>query len=357
MEIQRFIAHVIDHRNSMLELSSVETPVDPNFPHEFFEQYILHALGHNLRRYACFRNTPGRVDQAFRRILDDPDQFVSASREIAGYLYQVMSEGPFSRLINPGDIMVALVEDGDGAERCKGLAILKIDPSEALIRHQVMSEGGPQVLFERRDNRVPNPQEGGAVQKIAVLYERPRTRPERHDLVILDNNIKATKVARFFWDSFLEARLNRDGREVVQVLDDRVKRVVSQQPVAPEAKRKVVSGARQILREGHPLSVRSLARKAVEAAGLNAEDAGSLEAELVRDITSFGRPDERISEDEIVPVDADAAAARSKMLTYVLDGGIQITGPADAMEKRVKIVQSSGRKITVTIQAESLEIA
>jgi hypothetical protein len=46
---------------------------------------------------------------------------------------------------------------GDGAERCKGLAILKIDPSEALIRHQVMSEGGPQVLFERRDNRVPNP--------------------------------------------------------------------------------------------------------------------------------------------------------------------------------------------------------
>jgi hypothetical protein len=351
MEIIRFIAHVIDHRSSMLELSDVETPVNSLFPHDFFLQYIRHAREHKMRRRACFKNEDGRVYRAFQRILRDPQELVAASKEIAGHLYQAMSEGPFSRLIHPGDVMIALVAE----EGARWLAILKIDPSDAVIRRLVMTAAGPQVIFEKRGNRIPTVEED-TVQKIAVLYDQTQEAPEPHDLVLLDNNIKETKVARFFWDAFLGSRLNRDGREVAQLFAKRVKRVVSQQPLSPDEQRRIVNSQEALLRRGRPLSIRSLARETVQASGRSGEEAVKLEDELVRDVTSYGPPDERIGENEIVPVDADAATELSRTRTYLLDGGIRVTGPTDEMEKRLKIVRSPGGAITLTLKTDSLEI-
>jgi hypothetical protein len=353
MKITRFIAHVIDHRSSTLALSDVETPVNSSFPHDFFAQYILHALGHELRRRACFGSKNGRVHQAFRRLLADPSQFVPASKEMAGYLYQAMCQGPFSRLIHPGDIMFALVSEGNS----QSLAILKIDPSEALIRHLVMTPAGPQVLFEQRDSRLPTVKEE-TVQKIAVLFDQRHAAPEPHDLIILDNNIKETKVARFFWDGFLGSQLNRDGRDMASLFNSRPKRFASKQPLTVGEKRRFVNAVEDTLRQGRPLSARTLATKAVQATGRVGAEAAKLENALVRDVISYGRRDERITEAEIVPVDGDVAAALSQMRTYVLDGEIQVTGPTAALEdkRRVKIVQSPGGQITLTIEATSLEI-
>ena len=356
-QITKFIVHVVNNRNSMLEMSDYETPVNAAFPHEFFKQYILYALGHNLRRHACFRNQDGPVSAAFRRMLAQPRDFVPASKEVAGRLYQAMSEGPYRRLIKPGDIMVALLEETAGADAPSStwLAVLKIDPSEGVIRRLVSRRGAQQVLFERRHDRVPTVRES-EVQKIAVIYDRLRAVPEPHELLLLDNNIKDRKVARFFCNDFLGARLNRDAREVTALLDDRVKRFVSKQPLAPVEKKSAVSRTQALMRRGRPITVQSLATAAAKATGRNPKEARQLAADLALDITTYGPKENRIDPGELLPVHVDTAKMRSDTLTYILDGVIQVTGPTAVMESQVAITETPGGGLTVTIHAKTLGV-
>lgn len=357
MNITRFIAHVIDHHD-LLALSHVETPLGPSFPHDFFTQYIRHALQDDLRRLACFPARNGCVGSAFRRILDDPADFVPASQQIAGHLYQTMWTAPYSHLIHSGDVLFALVEE-DGEQ---SLAILKIDPSDAIIRHLVLTPAGPQVVFEARDDRLP-PVDEKTVQKIAILFDRRRMDPEPHDLLLLDNNIKHVKVARFFWDGFLGCRLNRDGREVAHVLSQRPKSVVNrvvvgEQRLTASDQIRVAYAASDILKQGQPLNARSFGRKVVQEAHLESPKAEAVEASLVQEVTSTGPRAERIAEDETVPVDGATASRLCQESTYILDGVIRVTGPTDVMRdaSRVKVVESKSGQITVTIKAQSLAI-
>src|ERR1700724_31917 len=188
LRILHFVTHIVDHKTKKLALSGLETPIGAkgSFPHDFFQGYILQALGNAQRRRACFRNEGGVVRGSYGAVMADPERFLGESQRIAQELYDVMQQSPYARLIKPGDVMLGLCEDANAAagydSRC--LAILKIDLSDAVIR-RIESVGGQQrVSFELSEDRVPASQEN-KVQKITVIGER-QTTPEKFDLVILD---------------------------------------------------------------------------------------------------------------------------------------------------------------------------
>src|SRR5262249_38333015 len=139
---------------------------------------------------------------------------------IANHLFAVMSQHRYKKQIKPGDVMVALFENGDAASSGSYLAILKIDPSDAILREVETVDGKQQVVFKTRDDRVPDVEEKG-IQKIAVLEA------DLQELMILDNNIQETAVAHFFYDNFLGATLLRSPKEVTQSLLGGVKFFVS----------------------------------------------------------------------------------------------------------------------------------
>src|SRR5713101_5600303 len=87
LRITNFIAHIVD-RTGALELSDLETPItDSEFPHDFFKQYIMHALTSSQRRLACFLPAGGVVSKAFADLSHGKLTFLLASQQIAIHLH------------------------------------------------------------------------------------------------------------------------------------------------------------------------------------------------------------------------------------------------------------------------------
>lgn len=363
LRITSFIAHIVDHRSGSLKLSGLETPVGEGFPHDFFKQYILRALSDPLRRRACFRPGSGVVSGAAAALRAGSRSFVEASQAIASRLYTVMGESRYNRLIKPGDIMVALFRDAaEGNAGPEYMAILKIDPSDAIIRRAVQVDGKQQVIFETREDRIPAVEEN-KIQKIALLGER-QPDPEPHDLVILDNNIKQVGVAHFFYDDFLESWLNPNPVEVTQLIMREVKRFVSKRPdvvsppLAARERVSIVDGTAALLRRGVPVDLQTVAQHAVRNLDRSRSDKQAIRGGLVDHLSSRGRPEERIAPQQVVPVSPATVDAETATLTYVVDGGIQITGAADQMQERVQISPPDAAGImTITIRTQLLEVS
>jgi hypothetical protein len=364
LRITHFIAHIIDHQTGSLGLSALATPLGSGFPHDFFKQYILHAVSDPLRRRACFRTPSGVVSGAYAAVSANAQGFVAASQTVASHLYEIMGRSSYKRRIKPGDIMVALFEDA-AQETGKGpryLAILKIDPSDGIIRNVVQIGGKQQVTFETRNDRVPTAEEN-KIQKIALIGKR-QTQPEPHDLVLLDNNIKQVGVAHFFYDEFLESTLKRDAREVTQFLVRDVKKFVSQKAdvvtpmLTPAERLRIVDGTVAYLRRGVPVELGEIAQQGVELPDRPGKDVQALRAALVEHLSSHGRPEERIKPQETVPVSPAAAEEEVASITYILDGGIEIRGKADEVNQRVEFsAPDAARTFTITIRTQTLEIA
>jgi nucleoid associated protein NdpA len=371
LRITSFIVHIIDHTTGSLKLSGLKTPVGPPFPHDFFKQYILLALADPLSRRACFRAGTGVVSGAFAALRADPARFVDESKAIANHLYGVMDKSPYKNQIKAGDIMVALfqeaAEEGQEEEQPESLnspeylAILKIDPSDAVIRRVVPVNGQQQVIFETRDDRVPTAEEN-KIQKIALIGER-QPEPEPHDLVILDNNIKQVGVAQFFYDEFLESSLNREPGETTQKILGKVKRVASKKadlvkpPLAPLERLRIIDRTAAFLRKGVPVTPSEVAEKAVSLPGRPKADVEAIRSAILEDLTSRGRQEDRIPAQQAVQVSRAAVAAQTETIKYVLDGGIQITGAAEEIRQRVQISPpNAAGEMTVTITTQTLEI-
>jgi hypothetical protein len=362
LRITRFIVHIVDHKTQTLALSGLETPVGASsgFPHPFFQHYILQALASPLRRRACFLPSGGVVSSAFSALMASPQSFVDTSQLIASRLYDVMRQSSYSALIKPGDLMLALCQDAAKADGPAYLAILKLDPSDAVMRRVVQVGDKQQVIFETRDGRVPEAEEN-KIQKIAVIGQRV-PEPEPFDLILLDNNINEVKVARFFYGDFLQCSLNRDPGEVTQFLFREVKRLVSRSPnvvtpsLAPDERRSIVDTAAARLVRGGPVVLDDFARQVSQVPGRSAPQVEAMRAALVERL-SRGRPEERISPSETVSVDRAAAEAQSKIITYVLDGGIQIRGDAAQIKQRVTISpRDAAGNVTITIVTGSFEV-
>jgi hypothetical protein len=154
---------------------------------------------------------------------------------------------------------------------------------------------------------------------------------------------------------------------MTNVLFAGVKRFVSRKAdvvspaLRPKERRAMVSTAATLLKKGTAVALEDFAGQVVSGAKLVARaPGGQLQAirdALTEDLASRGRPDERIARGETVPIDSGTAAARAAKITYVLDGGIQITGDATEIDRRVAISEPDVEgRMTVSIETQTLEI-
>jgi len=374
-KITRFIAHALE-RGSLV-MSQLETPIGPKsgFPHEFFATYLRFALNADGRRLARYR-TPGggKVAAAFARLRKDPAAFVEASCAIASHLESVVAESRYQDLIKPGDVMVAefrmvdesgipVVHDGDG-EAPTYLAILKVKPSDAVLRHVEMEQGKRRVVFAT-DDRIPAPNEEQEIQKIAVLSDRRLTTPEEHDLVILDHNLKKTLVARFFHGDFLEASLNRDAEEDAERFVRRIRDGVAKRrqeldpPLTASEVVAIADRAETVLRVRERVSAKEVVAEAVPE--FPDRDPGTLDIfrdELAESIGRHARPEESLEPSEIVRIDQDRVRQVAEKRIYLLDHGVKITGDSEALAELVEIANQpdpEGRTV-LTIRTRTFQL-
>jgi len=348
LRITNFIAHVVNHQTGALDLIDLETPVNDEFPHDFFGQYIRNALKDPLHRRACFRDKPGIVKQAFSDLQNGKVSFVKASRITANHLYSVMSGSRYKEWIKAGDVMLAMVQNGD-------LVIFKIDPSDAVIREVEGKEGNRRVVFRKREDRIPTAQENN-VQKIAVVYGARRPDPEPHDIVLLDKNIKERGVAHFFYDDFLQSFLNRSPREISQILLDGIKKIVSHRPdLTPAERIAIVDRATARLLIGTPVAIEDLAADSMLAVTRPKPQRDAIASALAQALRT--RPEEPIAEGETLPLDVAEVERKAGKTVYRIEGGIRISGDTDQIRERVQISEpDAGGVVTVTIRTGTLEI-
>ena len=367
LRIVRFIAHSVDHQAQTPALSTLETPIGATsgFPHELFRQYILQALApvNPQRRRAHFRPPGGVVCSAMQALAAGSQSFVDESRRIAGRLHDVMRDSRYKARIKAGDLMLALCQDVAqvGDDGPSFLAILKLDLSDVVIRKVNQVNGQRQVTFETRSGRVPEVEEN-KVQKIAVIG--PGLAPsELPEVVLLDNNLAEVKIAHFFYDDFLECTLDRDPGETTQFLLREVKRFVSYPPpalaasITPEVKREIVARSAARLVVGTRVGLDDFAHEVSRVSNLPAPAMEAVQTALTEHLATHGRPEERISREVRVVIDPTEAAKRTRTVTWVLDGGIEIHGDAAEMDARVKVSPpNAAGKVTITITTQNLEI-
>lgn len=367
LKLTRFIAHIVDHGRSKIQLSDLETPIGPGsqFPHDFFKRYIINAFEDPDRRYASLPTlrTGGLVGKVYERMRADPNVFVDGSKKIATHLYDVTSRSRYRKAIKPGDIMVALCEwspkpheDSGAKKSC--LAILKIDPSEAILREVRKSNGKQQVLFKSED-RVPeaSEKEPKKVQKIAVIAEQQEALPWPHDMLIVDHNLREKAVAQFFYSDFLDAALIRDPDADTKLLRDVARSLItlygdkSDPPLSGREKASISTRIEAYLETHNETSPSQLANQ-IELPDRPERDTHRLRAAMLENLQSLPKEDRRLLPEERVAISPVYAARIDRKRTYYLDRNITISGNREDLEAILEIsgdLDAEGRTV-ITIR-------
>jgi len=215
IKIKKLIVHIIDPPRQDKKESRGFVPSEAEIQMEgradlqrFFTNHINSSLSNPSNRVAKFKKIEEGASSGFcAGMLGGGIDFVTGSTGIAKLLYGIMKDGRTKE----ADLVVAVWE----AENFPGkqfLALLKVDPAEAL-QHRIIEEEGKKVIdYTVLANAFTNQK----LQKCAFIQA---VTPERHpdyDMVLLD--LKTKDVAKYFQDKLLDAVDSFTARERTEKL-------------------------------------------------------------------------------------------------------------------------------------------
>ena len=238
VQVDEVILHILDSRQNQLQLSEIPIPRGQGDARifDYFRSRIEDSAGDSGARPAQFRDLDGASASVCRGMLGGALTLTEGSQALARKLFGILQK---NRSIAPGNLAVCRYQaTGDGTtESC--LALLKIDPTEALRPVVTKDQAGRQFVTLDIETDV-FPTLGERLQKCALVRQLD-PRAEGFDLLLVDRQTRAgegPEVARFFTEAFLEAELAFDSRRSTQVFCDRLIR-------AQDRLRKDLTGARQ----------------------------------------------------------------------------------------------------------------
>lgn len=371
--VTHFIAHIVDHTTQRFELSDLETPIGPGsgFPYEFFQSYIAHPFENpEHRRLATFRDrSTGVVARAMADLTADPGSFVAVSRTIARHLYDVMDAKEYTGPIRiaPGDVMVARFQIEReiaelGANAPGYLAVMKIHPTDTVIRHAEDQAGKRRVVFEETDEGVPAPTDD-ALQKIALVAPKTRDEPQPHDVVILDHQLAYKDVAAFFFSDFLESDLERDPTQDAGFVLGTIKKKLSRKPnvVTPpltaEERIEIVSDSIAAMTATPKARLDDLIERSVKLPQRPQKDREKVRKMLVERFAKVPKTDQRLRSNQMVTVSPQAVAVLSEFRTYVLDYGVEIRGEARYLDTMLRFTRGANGQTVITITTQRFDVA
>jgi 37-kD nucleoid-associated bacterial protein len=204
--VERAIVHLINHRKQDLVLSEVELALEDNDKlRDYFTDQVKNALGDSQIGSARFSSDGDQsaIRESYKT-LSGGKSFVPSSQELATLLFSAM--GTDAR-IKPASLAVCLYSASSYSGK-KFLALIKIDPTEALIEKVETRNGKRVVNFEVRNDVMPTARE--KLQKAALIP--PKGMDATFDLLLLDRQV-AAKAANFFAYTFLNTIPTRDPQE------------------------------------------------------------------------------------------------------------------------------------------------
>lgn len=195
-KVERAIVHLINHRTKDLICSELELELEANPKlRDYFSNQVKNALGDNQTGSAKFSKDGDQLAiQNCYRILEDGKLFIPSSQELARLLFTAMGT---DERIKPASLAVCLYTASNYST--KFLALIKIDPTEALVERIETRNGKLVVTFDVRTDVMPTARE--KLQKAALIP--PKGTVRNLDLLLLDRQVAG--VATFFAVKFLNA--------------------------------------------------------------------------------------------------------------------------------------------------------
>lgn len=336
--IERLILHELNHRTGDKTLVDEIPQLSPEYQ-GFFAQHIEYAWAH-AEWDAQFEHAQGLVPDLCRQaLLDEPSEFIRASKDLAQKLYDNMSK---TETIAPGDFVVVIFTQA--ASETRHIALLKLDPDKRKTRTFNKSNGKTQVHFSET-KIFPDTTK---LHKCALISPDADS-PGGFAITLLDTQarITADPVAAFFYKGFLTTELLSSARHRTRVFIQASDSWISwhSNEFTPSELLAFYRARRQAL-SGYEVDIRQFVGSAL---GTHPELHDELAGRLIESIFPKSRP-----ESPHFLVDPDVARQITQNVAIEIDGGGRIIVPAERFADIVHLAttRTSENKIQITIETQ-----
>jgi hypothetical protein len=199
VKVERAIVHLINHLKQDITDSEAELPLDANVKlRNYFSDQVNNALSDGQTSSARF-STEG--DQSAvaetQKILGNGKDFIPSSLELARLLMKAMGK---DARIKPATASLAVcLYTATNYPGINFLALIKIDPTEALVERVTTTEKGKQIVtFDILPDVMPTKEV--KLRKAALVP--PKGKMDNLDLLLLDRQVTDV-AANFFRIAFL----------------------------------------------------------------------------------------------------------------------------------------------------------
>lgn len=203
--VERAIVHLINHLDEKVTESDVELDLTGNKKlRDYFNDQVQNAVDDDQTASAKF-STDGDHSAATEcyKILDEPKNFISSSKELARLLMKAM--GTDERIKPQTATLATCSYTHESHKGKKFLALIKLDPFDGFVEKVVPVSGGNLVTLEPVDNVMPSKE--AKLRKAALIP--PKGITPNLDLYLLDRQT-AGVVAVFFGKTFLNTTVALD---------------------------------------------------------------------------------------------------------------------------------------------------
>jgi hypothetical protein len=195
--VQRAIVHRINHLKQTLTNSEVELDLNASPKlRDYFSDQVKNALGDSQTSSARFSPDGNQTAKGeISKILTNGNDFIPSSLELARLLMNSMgTDARIKPEVSNVAICIYIASNYAGSNF---LALIKIDPNEALVEKVVTVNGKKLVTFDVLSDVMPTKEV--KLRKAALIP--PKEKVKDLDLLLLDRQV--TGVANFFAVTFL----------------------------------------------------------------------------------------------------------------------------------------------------------
>lgn len=348
---ERFVIHVLDHRQPAAQCSQSLTPLPEAF-RSMLEAYLLSLLKPHFRRKHFGRFRAGSpVLNAYQDLLDSVKRFgrvadaifLEASQQLARHLFRAMqqsgAEAAAARpgVITPGDLLVGMFYTASlDAAQTPYLFMIKVD-LETGVQRQIDTQGGTwRTVLRQQEGLLPKIS-ASQVQKSALV--RWVDDPHRYDVLMTDPQGGKQGVAKFFAVDFLQTEPFRTDEEKAELLFRRAHAwiVDQEEALSPQESGEVMEAVRHVF-ETHSAMDEPVSPRELVAAIPLSESRETVAVQALRQ--SFAEA-LSVPEADEAPIPADLEImiqtlpqpVASRRVTYELDGGVRLSGDREALDR------------------------
>ncbi|ETX04483.1 nucleoid-associated protein [Candidatus Entotheonella palauensis] len=349
---ERFVIHVLDHRQPVAQCSQSLTPLPEAF-RSTLEAYLLSLLKPRFRRKHFARFRPGSpVLDTYQELLDSVKRFgrvedaifLEASQQLAKQLFQAMQQlsgetaAGRAGVITPGDLLVGMFyTESLELEPTPYLFMIKVD-LETGVQRQIESPGNGalRMVLRQQEGMLPKISSSN-VQKSALV--RWADDPQLYDVVMTDPQGGKQGIAKFFAEDFLQTEPFRTDEEKAELLFRRTHSwiVEQQDELSPQESGEVIEAVRNLFESHRDMDEPVSPRELVEAIPLR-EPRDTVVVQALKqsfaEALTVPEPDEEpIPADLEIMIQTLPQPVISSRVTYELDGGVRLSGDREAIER------------------------